>query len=98
MFQGQDPLAPKEEQRLVANLLMGDEESIRELYSRFGRPVYTLGLRLLGTTEAAEELTQDVFLTAWRKVVEHLLDHGLRKLFQRLACPCTTRTQARMAE
>ena len=67
MFQGQDPLAPKEEQRLVANLLLGDEESIRELYSRFGRPVYTLGLRLLGTTEAAEELTQDVFLTAWRK-------------------------------
>src|SRR5207244_2763058 len=67
VFQGQDPLAPKEEQRLVANLLLGDEESIRELYSRFGRPVYTLGLRLLGTTEAAEELTQDVFLTAWRK-------------------------------
>src|SRR5512134_3730942 len=34
---------------------------------RFGRRVYTMGLRLLGTREAAEELTQDVFLTAWRK-------------------------------
>jgi RNA polymerase sigma-70 factor (ECF subfamily) len=67
VFQGQDPLSPREEQRLVSDLLVGDEEAIREVYSRFGRPVYTLGLRLLGSAEAAEELTQDVFLTAWRK-------------------------------
>ena len=48
-------------------LLAGDDDAIRTLYARFGRPVFTLGLRLLGTREAAEELTQDVFLTAWRK-------------------------------
>jgi RNA polymerase sigma-70 factor (ECF subfamily) len=47
--------------------MLGDEDAIREVYTRFGRPVYTLGLRLLGSSEAAEELTQDVFLTAWRK-------------------------------
>jgi RNA polymerase sigma-70 factor (ECF subfamily) len=67
VLQGQDPLSPREEQQLVANLLQGDEETIREVYQRFARPVYTLGLRLLGSAEAAEELTQDVFLTAWRK-------------------------------
>ncbi len=48
-------------------LLAGDEAAVRALYARFGRPVFTMGLRLLGTREAAEELTQDVFLTAWRK-------------------------------
>jgi RNA polymerase sigma-70 factor, ECF subfamily len=48
-------------------LLAGDDEAIRALYARFGRPVYAMGLRLLGSREAAEELTQDVFLTAWRK-------------------------------
>src|SRR2546426_12692400 len=48
-------------------LLAGDEEAIREVYQRFARPVYTLGFRLLGSAEAAEELTQDVFVTAWRK-------------------------------
>jgi len=48
-------------------LLAGDDDAVRALYARFGRPVYTMGLRLLGTREAAEELTQDVFLTAWRK-------------------------------
>ena len=62
-----DPLSPREEQQLVANLLEGDEDAVRVVYGRFARPVYTLGLRLLGSAEAAEELTQDVFLTAWRK-------------------------------
>jgi RNA polymerase sigma-70 factor (ECF subfamily) len=51
----------------VEGLLAGDDVAVRAIYARFGRPVYTLGLRLLGTREAAEELTQDVFLTAWRK-------------------------------
>jgi RNA polymerase sigma-70 factor (ECF subfamily) len=60
-------MAAREEQQLVSRFLLGDEEAIREVYRRFGRPVYTLGYRLLGSAEAAEELTQDVFLTAWRK-------------------------------
>ena len=51
----------------MQQLLAGDDRAIRNLYGRFGRPVYTLGLRLLGSNEAAEELTQDVFLAAWRK-------------------------------
>ena len=51
----------------MEGLLAGDDVAVRAIYARFGRPVYTLGLRLLGTREAAEELTQDVFLTAWRK-------------------------------
>ncbi len=51
----------------MEGLLAGDDDAVRALYARFGKPVYSLGLRLLGTREAAEELTQDVFVTAWRK-------------------------------
>ena len=51
----------------MEGLLAGDDAAIRALYARFSRPVYTMGLRLLGSREAAEELTQDVFVTAWRK-------------------------------
>jgi RNA polymerase sigma-70 factor (ECF subfamily) len=61
------PLLLREEQRLVEGLLAGNEDAVRELYARYARPVFTLGLRLLGSSEAAEELTQDVFLAAWRK-------------------------------
>jgi len=61
------PLLAREEQLLVEGLLAGNEDAVRALYARFARPIFTLGLRLLGSAEAAEELTQDVFLTAWRK-------------------------------
>jgi RNA polymerase sigma-70 factor (ECF subfamily) len=61
------PLSREAEQELMRLLVSGDEEAVRTLYARFGRSVYTLGLRLLGSNEGAEELTQDVFLTAWRK-------------------------------
>ena len=61
------PLLPREEQQLVDGLIAGSDDALRTLYARFSRPVYTMGLRLLGTREAAEELTQDVFVTAWRK-------------------------------
>ena len=67
MLQADGPLSAREEQALIQQLLEGDEDAVRTMYGRFGRPVYSLGLRLLGSSEAAEELTQDVFVTAWRK-------------------------------
>src|SRR6266487_6710323 len=66
-FEREGPLSPESEQALMQQLLAGDDRAIRNLYGRFGRPVYAMGLRLLGSAEAAEELTQDVFLAAWRK-------------------------------
>jgi len=51
----------------MARLVAGDQEAVRTLYARFGPPVYSLGLRMLGSSESAEELTQDVFVAAWRK-------------------------------
>jgi RNA polymerase sigma-70 factor (ECF subfamily) len=66
-FDFDGPLTRESEQELMRQLVAGDERAIRTVYSRFGRSVYTLALRLLGNSEAAEELTQDVFLAAWRK-------------------------------
>jgi RNA polymerase sigma-70 factor (ECF subfamily) len=61
------PLTPGAEQELMRRLSAGDEEAIRTMYVRFARPVFGMGLRILGSPEAAEELTQDVFVAAWRK-------------------------------
>jgi RNA polymerase sigma-70 factor, ECF subfamily len=66
-FQREGPLSSESEQELMRQLVAGKEDAIRTIYARFGRSVYTVGLRLLGSAEAAEELTQDVFLAAWRK-------------------------------
>jgi RNA polymerase sigma-70 factor (ECF subfamily) len=60
-------LSPQAERELVGRLLAGDEDAVRALYARFARPVFGMGYRILGSRESAEELTQDVFLAAWRK-------------------------------
>ena len=70
------PLSAHEEQALLQKLMTGDEEAIRTIYGRFARPIYSLGLRLLGSAEGAEELTQDVFLTAWRKAARFDASRG----------------------
>jgi RNA polymerase sigma-70 factor (ECF subfamily) len=51
----------------MQRLASGDDEAVRAVYRRFSRPVYTMGLRMLGSEQTAEELTQDVFVAAWRK-------------------------------
>lgn len=66
----------REERRIVEGLRAGDEEALRGLYARYGRTVFAIGMRLLGSREAAEELTQDVFLAAWRKVDRFDPDRG----------------------
>lgn len=66
-FDREGPLSRESEQELMQQLIAGEEDAIRTVYARFGRAVYSLGLRLLGSNEGAEELTQDVFLAAWRK-------------------------------
>ena len=52
---------------LLASLRAGQVESLRVLYQRYGRLVYTLSRRILHSDEEAEEITQDVFLTLWNK-------------------------------
>ena len=66
-FGHEGPLSKESEQELMHQLVAGDEDAVRTLYARFGRSVYSMGVRLLGSNEGAEELTQDVFLAAWRK-------------------------------
>jgi RNA polymerase sigma-70 factor (ECF subfamily) len=66
-FLYEGPLSPESEQELMRQLTAGDDAALRVLYARFGSPVYALGVRMLGSFQEAEELTQDVFLAAWRK-------------------------------
>ena len=51
---------------LLDSLREGDEGALAMAYDRFAGRVYGLALRILGDTTKAEEVTQDVFLAAWR--------------------------------
>jgi RNA polymerase sigma-70 factor (ECF subfamily) len=48
----------------------GDAVAFRELYERHVRRVHAFALRVTADRMEAEELTQDVFVTAWRRLPE----------------------------
>ncbi len=55
------------EAALIARLAAGEREApMAELYERYGRRVYALGLRLLGDQTQAEELVQETFVRLWQ--------------------------------
>jgi RNA polymerase sigma-70 factor (ECF subfamily) len=65
------PAAPTESDREESALLMaigrGDRDrALPELYRRYERRLFGLGIRLLGDGGLAEELVQETFLRVWR--------------------------------
>lgn len=50
----------------VARFRAGDSDAVRVVYREFGRLVFTVAYRTLGSRELAEEATQETFLKAWR--------------------------------
>jgi len=45
----------------------GQLSALDVLYDRYAKPVYSLAYRILASTEEAEDITQEVFLTLWQK-------------------------------
>jgi RNA polymerase sigma factor (sigma-70 family) len=53
---------------LVAQAAGGSEHAFRTLYRAYVRPVYWLAHGLVGNDSDAEDVTQETFLVAWRKL------------------------------
>jgi RNA polymerase sigma-70 factor, ECF subfamily len=51
---------------LVSAIRSGDEQAMAQLYDRYSSMVYSVALRVLGDTGAAEDVLQEVFLQLWR--------------------------------
>jgi RNA polymerase sigma-70 factor (ECF subfamily) len=53
---------------LVARCQAGDVDAFAELYARHSSRIFSLAARMAGSTETGEDLLQEIFLQAFRKV------------------------------
>ena len=61
-----DPNAASSDTALVSAIRAGDQSAMAALYDRYSPVVYSVALRVLGDTGAAEDVQQDVFMQLWR--------------------------------
>ncbi|MBE9201520.1 MULTISPECIES: sigma-70 family RNA polymerase sigma factor [unclassified Nodularia (in: cyanobacteria)] len=60
-------LSSATDEALFVALKNGDSSALSILFNRHGRLVYGLALKILANSQEAEDLTQEIFLTLWRK-------------------------------
>lgn len=52
---------------LIEKVIAGDQSALMDLYSRYGKAVYSMAMTVLGQPHQAEEVTQDIFLKVWHR-------------------------------
>jgi RNA polymerase sigma factor (sigma-70 family) len=70
MEQFRPPHEVQRDTELALALRDGDDDAVRTLYERFGGLVYTVAHHVVRDPQRAEDVTQHVFLQAWRNA-EH---------------------------
>jgi RNA polymerase sigma-70 factor (ECF subfamily) len=71
-YDPEDRQMPRNYQELpdldLLELISGrNRDALAELYDRYGRRVFALAVRILNDPVSSEEVTQDVFLSVWRR-------------------------------
>ena len=54
----------------------GDADALGELYDRYGRVVFGVIYRMLGSPESAEEVAQNAFHSVWRQASAYRTERG----------------------
>ncbi len=70
------PPAALDDQELVTRIGAGDTQAFETVYDRHSSQVFSLAIRVTGRRRAAEETTQDAFLTLWRSPERFDADRG----------------------
>ena len=73
-----------DEQQLIQQAQAGDQSAFELLVERYQKPVYHQALRLLSSPEDAADVTQEVFLKAWRNLPSFRGESGFSTWLYRL--------------
>jgi RNA polymerase sigma-70 factor (ECF subfamily) len=70
----------------IEKIQAGETECFAFLLKRYSRPVFSLIVKIVGNREDAEELTQDVFLKAYRSLASFQGNSSFSTWLYRIAC------------
>lgn len=70
------PYATLADEDLMSLVEGGDAGAFSALYDRHSRAAYSLAYRMMGDRQAAEDVTQDAFLKAWRSAASYRSERG----------------------
>jgi RNA polymerase sigma-70 factor (ECF subfamily) len=73
------------DETLVARARDGDTRAFEALVRRYQGPIYRLAVRMLNDAGEAEDVTQEVFVTAWRRLPGIQEDRAVRAWLYRIA-------------
>ncbi len=65
-----------DDEGLMPWIVAAQPEALGELYSRYGRLVFSLAFHSVGDYAAAEEITQDVFVRVWQRAAQYHVGQG----------------------
>lgn len=74
------------EQELIRRILHGESDRYAELVDRYARMIQTLVVRIIDRPEEAEEVTQDVFVKAFRQLGSFSGRSSFQTWIYRIAC------------
>jgi RNA polymerase sigma-70 factor (ECF subfamily) len=63
-------ISQSELEEIVKRVQQGSVEDFHKLYDLFSKPIYNFVWRLIGSTQDAEDLTQETFLKVHRNIPE----------------------------
>ncbi|HBM46217.1 MAG: RNA polymerase, sigma-24 subunit, ECF subfamily [Parcubacteria group bacterium GW2011_GWF2_38_76] len=56
---------------LISKYLEGDESALELLIGRYLKPIYSFAYRLVGNSQDAEDISQEVFLKVWKNLKKY---------------------------
>ncbi|OGG74267.1 hypothetical protein A3A37_03025 [Candidatus Kaiserbacteria bacterium RIFCSPLOWO2_01_FULL_52_36] len=68
----------KEDGQLISEYLEGDEKALSFLVNRYLKDVYSLAFKLTGNLQAAEDITQNSFIKAWKHIRRYRQESSFR--------------------
>lgn len=72
------------EQQIIRRAAAGDRAAFRELVLEHSQAMFRLAWRISGDESAADDIVQEAFIKAWRKIADFRMQSGFRSWLHRI--------------